>query len=110
MILSSDDKDKKGVVTTKGERNKAKEFFENPLHTNAKTATDMLAATVYLDKNGATASGVIMYEDDTDAYVLTAKHILYLAAGDKSPASGKTPQDYVQNYIGAKISLTMLNY
>lgn len=83
-----------------GERSKATTFF-NGLAVQAP----LLNATVLLQSGEAFASGVILGVDDTKAYILTAKHNLFVLAGqltpiDKSTKAPKKPSDYTLTDYG----------
>ncbi len=78
--------------TTPGERSKATLFF-NALPP-ATQATFLRSTVLISSPQGGRGSGVILYSIAPDAYILTAKHILYLFAGDKKPKKDKTPKDY----------------
>ncbi len=77
-----------------GERSKATTFFNGLAVKN-----ELLKATVLLHTGVAFASGVILGVDDTKAYILTAKHNLFILAGqltpiDKTTEAPKTPGEY----------------
>jgi Trypsin. len=94
-------KKKKDAPVKNGERSKATNWF------NALAAKDdLLKTTVLLQTGVAFASGVILGVDDNKAYILTAKHNLFILAGqlkpiDKGTGADKKPSDYaLTDYSG----------
>jgi hypothetical protein len=95
MMLTENvmDKVRTEEVKTEGTRSKAAKFFsDNGVSDEART--QLLNATVRLKTDKGNASGVILASTGKGkAYVLTAKHVLYKLAGDKTPGT-KKPADY----------------
>jgi len=93
-------KKKEAEPVKDGERSKATTFF-NGIAVRAA----LLNTTVLLQSGEAFASGVILGVDDTKAYILTAKHNLFILAGqltpiDKTTKAPKKPSDYVLTDYG----------
>jgi hypothetical protein len=97
MILSKDSTSgtKKNPVTVPGERTKATSFFNDNTKIPAALRTSLMNATVQIDfsNNQGIGSGVILNADpdSNKAYVLTAKHLLYIFNGGKQ--AGTKPSD-----------------
>lgn len=91
---------KKDKPVEDGQRSKATEFFDG-----LTAKAELLKTTVLLHSDQAFASGVILGVDDTKAYILTAKHNLFILAGqvtpvDKRTGNPKTPGDYTIDDYG----------
>ncbi len=100
MILSKDSPKQKKRTAQKGEASISKEFFEGL----GQIKSQILKSSVFLKKGEFTGSGVIFYADDTAAYILTAKHLLYLAAGQKSRPADTTPADLCDQFSSVTLS------
>jgi len=94
-------KKKKEAPVKNGERPKATAWFNG-----LAAKDDLLKTTVLLQTGVAFASGVILGVDDNKAYILTAKHNLFILAGqlkpvDKESGAAKKPSDYaLTDYSG----------
>mgnify|MGYP003289758789 CR=1 FL=1 len=94
-------KKKKEAPVKNGERSKATTWFNG-----LAAKDDLLKTTVLLHTGVAFASGVILGIDDNKAYILTAKHNLFILAGQAKPVDKRTdepkkPGDYtLTDYSG----------
>lgn len=109
MILSNDTTSGKGkkAVTTKGERTKATAKFNADADVPAALRAKLLNAVVHIDFNNkmGTGSGVILNADSATnkAYVLTAKHLLYIFDG--SDPAAKKPADITNSTFINKLKI-----
>jgi hypothetical protein len=96
---------KKEAPVKDGERAKAEKFFNG-----LEAKDELLKTTVLLSSLQGFGSGVILGVDGTKAYILTAKHNLFILAGqlkpeDKTTKAFKKPSDYVLTDFSGGISI-----
>lgn len=104
MILSKDTQGgtKKKPTVVPGERTKATTFFNNKAEIPATLQATLRNATVHIDygTGQGVGSGVILNAGaGNKAYVLTAKHILYIFAG-KKPDETKPADLVTDDFLG----------